>query len=246
MTGADNQDHLLAARSLTQLQETLGVDSSLRQAAYWACLRQEIYMSLRDRRQIQLNLAPFRSFQAVRPGERYSYACAATIHCAETIAFAYGEDDQQQAWATHKELCDEYKRISANESGRPFYYKARGGDFPDIRYEAEDDIIAAQYSTLAQILLDVYDPSMSHGRRAREATREKVRQHVWTMCGVGLSNSTSPAAILIACMAISISVDSFDTKGDLERLDGVLAFTERTRGWPTASIGSLLRLERDQ
>lgn len=243
IAGADRQGHLVGARTLIRLQENLGINSSLRQAAYWACLRQEIYMSLRDSRQIRLDLELFHKFQAVQPGERYSFACGATLHCAETIAFAYGIS-RPSSMELHKKLLNENKRIAAGDHGQPFFYKARGGDFPDIRYETEERIIAAQYSSLARILLDINDPSLPRTGpacfRAEEGVRDKVRQHVWTMCGVGLSNTTSPAAILIACMAISLSVDSFVARGDLERLGDVLQWTERTRGWPTASIQSLL------
>lgn len=246
IAGSDSQGHLLGAQSLLRLQEKLGVNSTLRQAAYWACLRQEIYMSLRDRRHIRLDISLFQQFQALQPGDRYSFACAATIHCAEVIGFAYGDQEATEWSSVYKDLAGENRRISMHESCQPFYYRARGGDFPDIRYEAEDQIIAIQYSTLARIVLDMKDPSATTPghRRAIELVRERVRQHVWTMCGVGLSNTTSPAAILIACMAVSFSIDCFESQGDLERLGGVLDFTERTRGWPTASIGDLLRQGR--
>lgn len=250
IVGADNQGHLVGARSLTGLQENLGIDSSLRQAAYWASLRQEIYISLRDRRGILLNLEPFHKFQALQPGSRYSLACAATIHCARTITFAYGHESPQSYSTTYAELHDENKRIYSHKDGQPFYYRARGSGFPDIRYETEDQIIAAQYSTLARILLDLSGlPAAQTGaapRRAWHIVREQVRQHVWTMCGVGLSNTTSPAAILIACMAIHLSIECFDTQGDMECLTSVLQLTERTRGWPTAAIGGLLQYNQKQ
>lgn len=43
----DAQKHLFGAASLTRLQEKFGPGSRLRQAAYWACLRQELYVALR-------------------------------------------------------------------------------------------------------------------------------------------------------------------------------------------------------
>lgn len=249
IVGSDNQGHLVGAQSLIRLQGQVEVASSLHQAAYWACLRQEIYMSLRDRRGIRLDLAPFRTFQAVQPGGRYSLSSAATLHCAETIAYTQGYDSPQLL-PTYEELVSENKRIRMHKDATPFYYRARGSDFPDQRYETEDQIIATQYSTLARILLELHPavpPQTEHARRlATHRINENVRQHVWTMCGVGISNTNSPAALLIACMGTTLAVDCFDTQGDLERLGGFLDLTERTRGWPTASIGILLRRRQDE
>jgi hypothetical protein len=58
---------------------------------------------------------------------------------------------------------------------------------------------------------------------------------------VGFSNPSSPAAILIACMAIALCGDCFDDHRDRERLCFLLEFTEDKRGWPTASIARTLK-----
>ncbi|KAJ5619300.1 arca-like protein [Penicillium lagena] len=230
--GADPQGHLLGAQSLARAQERLGMDSGLRQAAYWACLRQEIYMSLRDRRPIRLDLQLFRKMQAVQPGDKYSLACSATLHCAEAILFAYGDGPR----SLHHDLLESIRRAS-DSVPQPFFYRDGGSDFPDIRYATEDQIIAAQFFSLARIVLDRNDPAH---RIAMQTVREMARQRVRVMCGVGLSNPSSPAAILIACMAIALCGDCFDDHRDRERLCFLLEFTEDKRGWPTASIARTL------
>lgn len=240
IVGADPQGHLLGAQSLVRAQERVGMNSGLRQAAYWACLRQEIYMSLRDRRPIRLDLQLFRTLQAVQPGDRYSLACSATLHCAETILFAYGDDPR----SLHHDLL-EYNRRALHSVPQPFFCRDGGSDFPDIRYATEDQIIAAQFLSLARVVLDRNDPAISHRapahRTAIQSVRENVQQCVWVMCGVGLSNPSSPAAILISCMAIALCGDCFDDPRDQERLCFLLEFTEGKRGWPTASIAKTLK-----
>lgn len=240
IVGADPQGHLLGAQSLARAQERVGMDSGLRQAAYWACLRQEIYMSLRDRRPIRLDLQLFRKLQAVQPGDRDSLACSATLHCAETILFAYGDVPR----SLHHDLL-EYNRRHSHSGHQPFFCRDGGSDFPDIRYATEDQIIAAQFFSLARIVLGRNDPAIPRTGPAHHITMQAVRQDarkcVWAMCGVGLSNPSSPAAILIACMAIALCGDCFSDQRDRERLCFLLEFTEDTRGWPTASIGKTLK-----
>ncbi|KAJ5833459.1 arca-like protein [Penicillium riverlandense] len=231
--GADPQGHLLGAQSLARAQERVGMDSGLRQAAYWACLRQEIYMSLRDHRSIRLDLQLFRKMQAVQPGDRYSLACSATLHCAEAILFAYGDGPR----SLHYDLLESNRRAS-DSVPQPFFCRDGCSDFPDIRYATEDQIIAAQFFSLARIVLDRNDPAH---RMAMQDVRKKARQRVWFMCGVGLSNPSSPAAILIACMAIALCGDCFDDHKDRERLCFLLEFTEDKRGWPTAPIAKTLK-----
>jgi hypothetical protein len=139
----------------------------------------------------------------------------------------------------------EYNRKPAHSSLQPFFYRDGGSDFPDIRYATEDQIIAAQFFSLAQILLVRNDPEIPQTgtahRIAIRAVKEKARQCVWAMCGVGLSNASSPAAILIACMATALCGDCFGDDRDRERLCRLLEFTEAKRGWPTASIGKALK-----
>ena len=231
--GADPQGHLLGAQSLARAQERVGMDSGLRQAAFWACLRQEIYMSLRDRRPIRLDLQLFRKMPAVQPGDKFSPACSATLHCAEAILFAYGDGPR----SPHHDLLESNRRAS-DSVPQPFFCRDRGSDFPDIRYASEDQIIAAQFFSLARIVLDRNDPAH---RIAIQTVREMARQRVRVMCGVGLSNPSSPAAILIACMAVALCGDCFDDHRDRERLYVLLEFTEDKRGWPTASIARSLR-----
>lgn len=248
IVGADTQGHLLGAQSLTRVQEKVGMDSGLRQAAYWACLRQEIYISLRYQHSVRLNLQLYKESLAVRPGDpRFSMACSATLHCAEAVQFAFGDAPRSR----HRQLLDYNDRMAQGcvpDSLQPFYRAEAGGPgggFPDIRYSGDDDTIAAQYFKLARILLVTHDPAIPKtgpaNRRATRAAEDEVRRCVRTLCGVGLSNPTSPAAILIACMAILLCGDCFGDGAERRMLCGVLEFTERQRGWPTAAIQGQLK-----
>ena len=90
-------------------------------------------------------------------------------------------------------------------------------------------------------------------------TQSKVKQDVWRLCGVGISNPTTPPAIFVACMAInlcesqfsqadsaqahpeSLGGDRFTLRHEQEQLLDVLTQTERLHGWPTVSIQETLR-----
>ncbi|KAL1874025.1 hypothetical protein VTK73DRAFT_579 [Phialemonium thermophilum] len=258
LVGADTQGHLLGAQSLTRVQERVGMDSGLRQAAYWACLRQEIYISLKHRHAVRLNLQLYRGSQAVREDDgraavgfhhdrrSYSLACVATLHCAEAAQFAFGEEMPR---SRHKELLEYNNKMTRDrgpESRLPFYYAENGhGCFPDIRFATENDTIASQYFHMARILLITHDPAIPRmgpaHRRAMVVVEEEVRRCVKLLCGVGLSNPASPAAILIACMSISLCGDLFDGEEERQGLLRILEFTEKHRGWPTAAIQTQLK-----
>jgi hypothetical protein len=131
--GSDAQGHLLGAQSLTRAQEKIGMDSGVRQAAYWACLRQEIYIALKYQRSVRLDLDFCRESQAPRRVDKCSWALCATLHCAAAVQFAFGDEPR----ARHKELMDynDHEQEFKPESVRPFYYADPGdGGFPDIRY----------------------------------------------------------------------------------------------------------------
>ncbi|KAH8812419.1 hypothetical protein F5884DRAFT_309512 [Xylogone sp. PMI_703] len=243
--GSDAQGHLLGAQSLTHAQEKIGMDSSLREAAYWACLRQEIFISLKHQHTVRLNLSLYKRSQAIQPTQKCSWAYSCTFHCAAAVQFAFGDEPRSR----YKELMDynnhqhEYKP----ESVQPFYYvEADDGGFPDIRYGADYHVMGSQYLDLARILLVTHDPGIPRvgpaHRVAMLSVEEEVRRYIKILCGVALSNPTTPAAIMIACMAISLCGDWFTRVEEQERLYGILVHTEKAHGWPTAGIQKQMRL----
>ncbi|RFU31752.1 hypothetical protein B7463_g4580, partial [Scytalidium lignicola] len=243
--GSDAQGHLLGAQSLTHAQEKIGMDSSLRQAAYWACLRQEIFISLKLQHPVRLNLQLYKESQAVQPTEKCSWAYCATLHCATTVQFAFGDESRSM----YKELMDynNHHHEHRPKSVQPFYYlESEEGGFPDIRYGADHHVMGSQYLSLARILLVTHDPNIPRvgpaHRVAMLSVEGEVRTYIRTLCGVALSNPTISAALMLACMAISLCGDWFTQLKEQEQLYDVLVHTEKLHGWPTAGIQRQMKL----
>lgn len=131
-------------------------------------------------------------------------------------------------------------------SVQPFYYaESTDGRFPDIRYAADHQVMGAQYMTPSRILLVAHDPAIPRvgpgQRRAVQWVTREIKQHVRRLYGVALSNPTTPAALLTACMGILLSGGWFTEREDQERLYDVLRLTEERHGWPTSTIQEQLR-----
>lgn len=243
--GSDAQGHLLGAQCLTLAQEKIRMNSSLRQAAYWACLRQEIFISLKDQHSVRLDLQLYKDSQNVQPTEKCSWAFCATLHCAAAVQFAFGDESRSR----YKELIEynNYQHEHRPESVQPFYWReAEDGGFPDIRYGADYHVMGSQYLALARILLVTHDPGIPRvgpaHRIAMLSVEEEVRRYIKILCGVALSNPTTSAALMVACMAISLCGDWYTEIEDQERLYGVLLHTEKAHGWPTTGIQKQMRL----
>lgn len=72
---------------------------------------------------------------------------------------------------------------------------------------------------------------------------KEVKQAVWEVCGVAVSNRQSPAGMVIASFAVVVCAEWFDDEGERERLRG---FVREMRGecnyWPGVEMEK--RLER--
>jgi hypothetical protein len=252
---SDTQRHFHGGQSLVKLQERKGLGSGLRQASFWACLRQEIYISLKNHQPVQSNLDYYNeAFDCVEmaAGDEYIWSNYATLHCAEALRFSFGNEPVSKFQDVLKRMkhCRQCRPVSCE----PVYYKESdemwededgSTGFPVIKYGASCHVMGEQYLTLGQIILVIHGfsiPSISLTSRARRDLVEKqAKKLIRVLCGVALSNPDTVAAILVTCMGIGLCGDLFTSRREQERLHDILVLTETQNGWPTKSLQEQLR-----
>ncbi|KAJ5688538.1 hypothetical protein N7462_002930 [Penicillium macrosclerotiorum] len=234
---------------------------SLRQAVYWSGLRQEIYNSLSLQQAPDIDLSSLHSlFTALGPNAGDCvWANQAIAHCADVLLFSFGTGPRSVAVHADLQKQNQQWNDARPPSFDPYYVGDDeveiGTTFPDIRFNSPwhvvDDLfnerliikwiaIGNQYHELAKILLCVHDPGIPTvgplRRRFAQEADDEIRQGVWTVCGVALSNGTVPPAMVVGCMAVHLCGDRFTDRQEQEQLIQVLIRTTKLHGWPTHAL----------
>jgi hypothetical protein len=122
----------------TQQQHTLA--SGLREAAFWAAFRQEIYASTMTHRPPRLSIDSAILEHSFGPADDWVWSRRCIAHCGNVLKFAYGPDSSSSYW--YQKLLDDNDRWEEKRpSSFDAYYTSDDNPiqdmFPDIRYQAE-------------------------------------------------------------------------------------------------------------
>jgi hypothetical protein len=119
------------------------MDQGLREAAYWAGLRQEIYISLALQRAPNIKSSSRRLLiqePLLVSADDCTWASRAVLHCADVLDFAFGSDEQSRSAILYKRL-EEYNlrwRDCRPASFDPYFSEFREGEsFPDLRFHTD-------------------------------------------------------------------------------------------------------------
>jgi len=101
----------VGTQSFIRLQEEFPLTPGLRQAAYWAGVRQEIFISstLQRAPAIQPPSEQYNVDRSLQPTDDCTWANRAVLHCSDVLAFSFGQgsrsvslhqslDDFSQRW----------------------------------------------------------------------------------------------------------------------------------------------------
>ncbi|KAF2816972.1 uncharacterized protein BDZ99DRAFT_5930 [Mytilinidion resinicola] len=250
ITGDDPRSHLFGThailRAVQRRYDLNPVDTSFRQAIYWAAFRQELWISLMTQRPFQLHI--FEADRSIEPANDSTWADRTIAHVGDVIHFAFGEGKHSISRFNRLMEENESWRKRRPDSFVEFFYRrdrdGSGRNFPDIRCHADAHVMGRQYNILARVLLVVHNPTIPQlGPAHKKAKMEvdiQVQEDVRTLVGVALSNERAFPASLVACFAIALVGDRFTNRQDQSQLREMLIKTETRHGWPTKAARSQL------
>ena len=241
----DGAGHLIGAHAFVSAQEMSAVSGGLRLAAFWVGLRQEIYVAFVNQKPISFPLQYCnvdRSFGAADEG---MWANRIIFHCAETIQWCFGLLEHERSTAQFQELLSYaltwLKLIPPCYT--PIYYRDAHADtdavFPEIMYLSDAAVTGIQHYHLTLILLKAYDPTIPKlGSRRTMALRkmdDEIRHHTKMLCGLALSNSSTPPNFVTASMAVTMAGDKFNELREQQACIRILETCELEHAWSTMS-----------
>ncbi|PWY87106.1 hypothetical protein BO94DRAFT_556622 [Aspergillus sclerotioniger CBS 115572] len=209
---------------------------TLRQSAFWIGIRQEFHMAFSQQRpfRLPLSLSILSSYPVPTPSTPdHIRVNSLLILCAEIIHHETKRMD-----------------ILLPPSFIPVYTtpgNIKEGLFPNKWYMDECHIVAAQSLCFVRILLGAFNPrllglSLGNGI-GMEAAAEEVRDAVWEVCGIGVSNRWNPTGMLIAAFAVVVCAERFrGRKRQQEVLMGVVREMREERNyWPGVEMEKRVR-----
>ncbi|KAK9850179.1 uncharacterized protein MYU51_012541 [Penicillium brevicompactum] len=258
--GEDTESALRGIQIFLDAQATPAVvGTSLRHAAYWVALRQEIITAFSKQRPFRLPLGPCDPYRTFEPADDYVWADRLVIHCADVLQFCFGSEEESHSYTPSPESrITRYDTLVSFEtlwtemgpsSFNPVYARdpdpARGEVFPELWYLNNCHVAGLQHLELARILLAVYNPRLPRlgpgQRTAMRSVDAQVRTMVLRLCGIAMSNLHSPPGLVTASAAIGMCGDRFVEKVEQEALFGVLVRLEDEYGYPTHNMRTQLR-----
>lgn len=140
IAGSDKHEHLLGTQAIISTQQQHTLASGLREAAFWAAFRQEVYVSSMTHRPPRLHVDSAILEHSFGPADDWVWSRRSIAHCGNVLQFAYGLEST--SGYRFQKLMEENERWSKDRP-RSFDPLYQGADneindmFPDLRFQAE-------------------------------------------------------------------------------------------------------------
>ncbi|GKZ37417.1 hypothetical protein AbraIFM66950_008940 [Aspergillus brasiliensis] len=251
LAGGDGKTHLRGTQVFLNAQGHSALRcGGLQLAAFWVGIRQEIHKAFLEQRVVELDLSccDGSAYRRLDSTDDPTWANRAVLHCVDVLRYCYSEEDQRR-WH-YEELCAYNQQWQAltPPTFDPLYYRPanilKGQIFPVLWYLDDCIVTGIQHWHLARLLLTVFDPTVPRlgpGRKPAVARREtEVKHHVFSLCGIAISNKTAPA-LVAACIGVSMCGDRMTDRREQEALFDILLKTEQIHGLSTTHAQISLR-----
>ncbi|QSZ35409.1 hypothetical protein DSL72_008279 [Monilinia vaccinii-corymbosi] len=259
LSGGDWETAQRGTQVFITAQASGGLDSTLRRAAFRVAYRQEVHMAFVRQRPFHMPLQ-CHEYRSLEFTDDFTWAYRTIVHCADVLQYCYGHESKtnsdydmlvqyHEGWESLRPQSFDalYERDAASNSRQAL---------PELWYLSDHHVTAHQHMDISQILLITYNPRVPRlGPRHRVASQRievpflmhapicyanarkaQISTVVKRLCGVAISNHTSPPAMNTACMAISMCGEQFTDAKEQESILEVLKYTEKRYAWPTKHI----------
>ncbi|KAL4885460.1 hypothetical protein BJY04DRAFT_214258 [Aspergillus karnatakaensis] len=245
-SGLETYRHSIGTRALLQNQASqVSNVSSLRRAAAWAGVRQEIYASIKRHKPPAIKASAEMLEHLRASSQDGAWADTAVSHCLDVLDFCFGESSMNEDLYDRLVLSVSQWEMDRPASYDPLCFYRRDeteaeGEGWDIRFLANWHAITWAYRSLARILLAIHNPRQPRvGLNRISAWKEVLREvhsTIKLLCSIAQCRPTIPGPSLIACMAVWLAGDMVEDPRERKRVLELLDSTEKVHGWPTQDI----------
>ncbi|PWY70860.1 Zn(II)2Cys6 transcription factor [Aspergillus sclerotioniger CBS 115572] len=249
MVDGSNRDwerHLKGVFWIQRYQNNDGECGGLRQAIWWAWLRQDVWVAMRERRRVFSFWRPKRHISTLEPTELAGFASYLLAQC---VNYASREEaaskDIQSRLERGNELLymlQEWQDYLPPEFS-PLPTPQHTDVFPPIWVHPASYAAALQIHSLARILVISHRPSVG-GFQDYRAAQKLLTTSVNTICGIARTVSEDDLAASLMCLycvfGAGMSVHTPHERAALLDLIGVF---ERRVCWPRYSLRNDLELK---
>ncbi|OQD89828.1 hypothetical protein PENANT_c002G07598 [Penicillium antarcticum] len=249
MIDGSNQDwerHLKGVFWIQRFQDNDGESGGLRQAVWWAWLRQDVWVALRERRRVFSFWQPKKPLSILSAPE---LATRATWLFAQCVNYASKEEQDTMELSRRLERGSEllYLLQQWYEHLPPEYGPLPGLSetqiFPPIWIHPSPYAASLQVHSLSRILVILHRPS-SGGLEDYRAAQKLLTLSVNTICGIARTvDSEDSAASLISLQCVFGAGICVYTPNERLALLDLLGSHQRRLRWPRASLRKELELE---
>ncbi|KAI5464676.1 hypothetical protein BGZ63DRAFT_412202 [Mariannaea sp. PMI_226] len=241
-----SESHLVGTRVFISAQEKLPDFTSLRRAAFWVALRQEIHMSFIQTRPVHPNFDLETISRLVVPDDNgCSFANLTILHCAACVRYCYGANEQSIATWESLRAAQELWLAERPWIFHPMYINEDNGIFPEVIYLNDAVVTGVLHYYLVQILLAAHNPKIPRlgpgQAKAFREMNEEIKKNVRMVCGIAESNARTVACYAYVCLAITMAGDRFTAPEEQEAILDILLRADTQYAWPTGSTRQYLK-----
>lgn len=196
----DWERHLKGVFWIQRFQNNNGESGGVRQGVWWAWLRQDVWVAMRERRRVFSFFQPRKQYSMLNAAE---FTCRAYYLLSQCVNYASREEsetiDIQQRLERGNELLfmlQEWQDYLPQEF-RPLPLKQTSEVFPPIWIHPPPYAAAVQLHSLARILVVLHRPSIG-GLQDYRAAQRLLAASVNTVCGIArmVKENDVPASLV--------------------------------------------------
>lgn len=181
LTGCDNERHLRGIQVFISEQKFIAsMSEGLPQAAFWACLHQEVFTAFSSRRAISPALSShFDMYFSLSAADDRVWAYRILVNCAHVLAFCYDSNQKGESYQVQKtpqgaeSLSDKhlaqwkalYDYTKSWHEAKPYHFEpifasqpTQDSTFPITHYHLPAQLAASMYYYVCVILLTIHNP----------------------------------------------------------------------------------------
>ncbi|KAI0537152.1 hypothetical protein GGR58DRAFT_472842 [Xylaria digitata] len=231
--------------NIFEIQAAFLLPTGLHQAAFWAGVRQEIYLAVLHQRSTTLCLDKCNIDCSLEDAEDEIWMARITLLLVDVLEFCFGPAKiDVDAFQKYESLV---AYLTAWAAAKPESFESLftqlpedGEMFPEIVFLSNCAMAAWQFYHLTRMLLIAHNPRVPRigcsYLAALQSIDNEIKGDVKILCGIAKTSgnlySTSPAAIA----GIVLAGDRFTDRREQQTLFDFLVKVEKNHAWPTWSI----------